>query len=68
MTATETDRDRLIELDADVRQAWSMYNDRLRELQGDAYELAESECWEELQHELQRVERERDRLAGAAAG
>lgn len=68
MTATDTDRERLFELDEDVRQAWSSYNDRLRELHGDEYELAESECWEELQHELQRVERERDRLAGAAAG
>ncbi|MGH2870999.1 MAG: hypothetical protein ACRDL5_00860 [Solirubrobacteraceae bacterium] len=66
MTATGTDRERLLELDEDVRHAWIAYNDRLRELHGDAYELAESECWEELQHELRRVEHERDQLVGAA--
>ncbi len=64
---TATDRERLQELDEDVRQAWIAYSERLRELRGDEYELAESESWEDLQHELQRVERERDRLVGATA-
>jgi hypothetical protein len=57
----------LRELEADTRQAWSAYSDRLRELTGEEYERAESECWEELQSELQRVERERDELTGEPA-
>ncbi|HLH67051.1 MAG TPA: hypothetical protein VKV27_15240 [Solirubrobacteraceae bacterium] len=68
MTATDTDRERLLELEDEVRRAWSAYNQRLRLLSGKEYELAESESWEELQHELRRVERERERLAGQSAG
>ena len=67
MTATAPDTDRLRELDADTRQAWSAYNDRLRELSGDEYERAESESWTELQNELQRLEREREALGAGPA-
>ncbi|MGH2914295.1 MAG: hypothetical protein ACRDMX_04830 [Solirubrobacteraceae bacterium] len=66
MSATGTDKERLLELDADEREAWSAYIDRLRRLEGDEYELAESECWEELQQQLRRVEQERDELAAGA--
>ncbi len=62
MTATAPDTDRLRELEADTRQAWSAYSERLRELSGEEYERAESESWIELQNELQRLEREREAL------
>ena len=67
MTATAPDTDRLRELEADTRQAWSAYSDRLRELTGEEYERAESESWDELQSELQRLGRERDGLSGEPA-
>ena len=67
MTATAPDTERLRELEADTRQAWSAYSDRLRELTGDEYERVESESWTELQAELQRLEREREELVAGAA-
>ena len=67
MTATAPDTERLQELEADTRLAWSTYSDRLRELSGDEYERVESESWTELQAELQRLERERDELTAGAA-
>ncbi|MGZ4168150.1 MAG: hypothetical protein ACXVR1_03940 [Solirubrobacteraceae bacterium] len=67
MTATAPDTERLRELEADTRQAWSTYSDRLRELTGDEYERVESESWTELQAELQRLEREREELVAGAA-
>lgn len=67
MTATAPDTERLQELEADTRQAWSTYSDRLRELTGDEYERVESESWMELQAELQRLEREREELTAGAA-
>jgi hypothetical protein len=67
MTATAPDKDRLLELQADTRQAWSIYSDRLRELSGDEYEQAETESWEELQSELQRLDREREELLAGTA-
>ena len=67
MTATAPDTERLQELEADTRLAWSTYSDKLRELSGDEYERVESESWMELQAELQRLERERDELMAGAA-
>jgi hypothetical protein len=67
MTATAPDTERLRELEADTRHAWSAYSDRLRELTGDEYEQVESKSWIELQHELQRLEREREELTAGAA-
>jgi hypothetical protein len=67
MTATAPDMERLRELEADTRQAWSAYSDRLRELTGAEYEKVESESWTELQAELQRLEREREELTAGAA-
>jgi len=67
MTATAPDMERLLELDAGTRHAWSMYSDRLRELTGTEYERAESESWMELQNELQRLEHEREELSAGAA-
>jgi hypothetical protein len=67
MTAVAPDIERLRELDDDTRQAWSVYNERLRDLTGDEYEAAESESWTELQAELSRVERRREELTAEAA-
>ena len=67
MTATAPDTERLQELEADTRLAWSTYSERLRELSGDEYERVESESWMELQAELQRLEREREELTAGAA-
>ena len=67
MTATAPDTERLRELEADTRQAWCAYSDRLRELAGDEYERVESQSWTELQAELQRLERQREELMAGAA-
>jgi hypothetical protein len=67
MTATAPDTERLQELEADTRLAWSTYSERLRELSGDEYERVESESWTELQAELRRLEREREELMAGAA-
>ena len=55
----------LRELDADTRHAWVHYSERLRELSGAEYERAESECWDELQDELHRLD---ERRASVTAG
>jgi hypothetical protein len=67
MTATAPDTERLQELEADTRLAWSTYSERLRELSGDEYERVESESWTELQAELRRLEHEREELTAGAA-
>jgi hypothetical protein len=67
MTATAPDTDRLRELEADTRQAWVAYTERLRELTGEEYERAEPESWIELQAELERLEREREALTADPA-
>lgn len=67
MTGTESDTEILRELDADTRQAWEHYHDRLRELTGDEYERTELESWDELQSQLQRLERRREDLKATPA-
>ena len=62
MTAIAPDSDKLRELDDDTRRAWNAYSERLRELSGEEYELAERESWAELQTELRRLERRRRSL------
>ena len=59
MTTTAPDLAQLRELDDGTRRAWTAYNERLRELAGEEYELAESDSWSELQLELERLERRR---------
>ncbi len=63
MTSVAPDTELLQELDAETRQAWIAYSDRLRELSGDEYERVETESWEELQVELRRLEDQRESLA-----
>jgi hypothetical protein len=60
MTSTIPEAEVLREIEEDTRQAWEHYQERLRELSGDEYERAESECWDELQSELQRLEQRRE--------
>jgi hypothetical protein len=62
MTAVAPDTEQFRELEADTRQAWSVYSDGLRELAGDEYERAERESWAELQTELSRLELRRRSL------
>jgi cell division septum initiation protein DivIVA len=62
VTAVAPDTDELRQLDADTRQAWRTYSERLRALTGDEYERVESESWAELQTELRRLERRRESL------
>ena len=60
MTTIAPDTEKLRELDDQERRAWSDYNERLRDLTGLEYELAEAVSWDELQRELQGL-RERRR-------
>ena len=62
MTATAPDLDKLRDLDEGTRRAWTAYNERLRDLAGDAYERVEGDSWTELQRELRRLERRRASL------
>jgi hypothetical protein len=62
VTAIAPDSDKLRELDDDTRRAWNAYSERLRELSGEDYELAERESWAKLQSELRRLERRRRSL------
>ncbi len=63
MTTTAPDLQKLRELDDGTRRAWTAYNERLRDLDGEAYERAESDSWTELQRELRSLERRRASLA-----
>ena len=62
MTALTHDAEKLRELDADTRRAWSAYSEALRELTGEEYERAEHDSWTKLQGELRRLERKRKTL------
>jgi hypothetical protein len=62
-----SDTERFRELEADTRQAWSNYSVQLRDLTGAEYERVEPESWDELQTELERLERRRERLKATAA-
>jgi hypothetical protein len=66
LTSVAPDTELLQELDAETRQAWIAYSDRLRELSGAEYERVETESWEELQAELRRLEDQRESLAPPA--
>jgi hypothetical protein len=59
VSTTAPDLEKLRELDDGTRRAWMAYTERLRDLAGEEYELAESDSWSELQLELERLERQR---------
>ncbi len=62
MTTTAPDLQKLRELDDGTRRAWMAYNERLRDLDGEEYERAESDSWTELQRELRQLDRRRASL------
>lgn len=62
MAAIVHDADKLRELDDFERQAWQTYSQRLRDLKGEEYELAETESWAELQRDLRQLARRRQTL------
>jgi len=57
---------KLSELDAELRQVWADYYDRLQPLSGSEYEDAELDAWTDLQAELRRLDRRRQLLDLAA--
>jgi hypothetical protein len=56
---------RLAEIDARERQAWEIYSDSVRGLEGRDYEEAENQSWDRLQRSLRELEDERQLVAGA---
>ncbi len=67
MTAIAQDDEKLRELDAGTRRAWTVYSERVRDLHGEEYERVEQECWAELQSELRRLARRRQLLSYTSA-
>jgi hypothetical protein len=67
MTSTIPEAEILRELEKDTRDAWEHYQVRLRELTGAEYERVEAESWDELQSELQRLDRRREDLKPTVA-
>ena len=55
---------KLADLDERTRQAWTVYNESLRDLQGRDYEEAEDESWGRLQKMLRQLEDERALVEG----
>jgi hypothetical protein len=49
-------------LDERTRKAWSVYRDELAELDGRAYDEAESTAWDRLQEALREIEADRAAL------
>jgi hypothetical protein len=62
VTTFAPDTEKLRELDDRTRRAWSAYRRRVKDLTGAEYERVEGESWDELQSELDRVERRRRAL------
>jgi hypothetical protein len=56
---------KLADIDERTRQAWTAYNESLRELQGREYEEAEDESWGRLRKRLKQLEDERALVEGA---
>ena len=56
---------KLAYLDERTRQAWTAYNESLRDLEGRDYEEAEDESWGRLQKRLKQLEDERALVEGA---
>jgi len=67
VTSIAPDTEQLRKLDAGTREAWSVYNERLRELTGAEYERIEPESWDELQSELRKIEISRESITPHAA-
>lgn len=66
-TYAPEETDRLLEELADrEREAWAVYRESLKDLQGRAYDEAEPESWERLQRTVQDVAVERAELVAGA--
>jgi hypothetical protein len=59
MNASAIHAEKLARLDAETRNAWETYRERIQALEGDEYDSVEDESWVELQERLRRVERRR---------
>jgi hypothetical protein len=57
----------LEEIDERTQDAWTAYQDSLRDLAGREYAEAEPEAWERLQHELRELEGRRAELVASRA-
>lgn len=71
MTTFAADHDTsraLEELDERTRDAWHDYRASLTELAGTEYEAAELVSWERLQHALQELADERERVVAGVHG
>jgi outer membrane protein assembly factor BamD (BamD/ComL family) len=66
VSAQISDQTRMLaEIDERTREAWALYSESLRDLQGSDYEEAERESWDRLQRELEELAGERALVAGA---
>jgi hypothetical protein len=56
---------KLADIDERTRQAWTAYNESLRDLKGRDYEEAEDQSWDRLRKRLKQLEDERALVEGA---
>jgi hypothetical protein len=62
---TDQQARKLADIEERTRQAWSAYNESLRDLEGRDYEEAEDASWGRLQKRLKQLEDERALVGGA---
>jgi outer membrane protein assembly factor BamD (BamD/ComL family) len=55
---------KLADIDERTRDAWTAYNDGLRDLRGKDYEEAEDQSWNRLQTRLKQLDDERALVEG----
>jgi hypothetical protein len=55
---------KLADIDERTREAWTAYNDSVRDLQGQEYEEAEDQSWDRLRKRLKQLEDERALVEG----
>lgn len=55
---------KIADLDERTREAWTAYNDSLRDLRGRDYEEAEDQSWNRLQTRLKQLDDERALVEG----
>jgi hypothetical protein len=58
-----TETERLAEIEERLREAWVLYSESLRDLEGRDYEEAEDQSWRRLQEILRELEDERQLVA-----
>ncbi len=58
----------MAELDARTRVAWTTYRDALQDLEGAAYDAAETAEWDQLQSTLRELDSARAGLVGLPTG